>query len=328
MYEQVIKFGAQIVDALHSFNQPIIIYIPPFAELRGGSWVVIDPTINATQMEMYADSTSRGGVLEAEGTVSIKLRLKDQKPIMERLDPEMRKLIADLKVAHSDRRPALEAAIKARIEVLSPIYHQVAVQFADLHDTPSRMKAKGVIRDIVEWRESRTRLFWRLKRRLHEKKFMTRIEKTGATLNHGQKTELMRRWFRESAASGENYHFDLEDKPVAEWLLEQLKDETANQVVKDNLKVMREESIMYNFRGLLGRMTADELHEAGIYLAQRLPPAKKEEFVEAVRTMMRTGEDELEDQISGSPAKEPPKSQSQEDKKMDDSSASENGEPF
>ena len=41
MYEEVIKFGAQIVDALHNYNQPIIIYIPPFAELRGGSWVVI-----------------------------------------------------------------------------------------------------------------------------------------------------------------------------------------------------------------------------------------------------------------------------------------------
>ena len=74
MYEEVIKFGAQIVDALHNYNQPILIYIPPFAELRGGSWVVIDPTINPTQMEMYADPDSRGGVLEAEGLVSIKLR--------------------------------------------------------------------------------------------------------------------------------------------------------------------------------------------------------------------------------------------------------------
>lgn len=74
MYEQVIKFGAQIVDALHRYDQPILIYIPPFAELRGGSWVVIDPSINAQQMEMFADDRARGGVLEAEGIVSIKLR--------------------------------------------------------------------------------------------------------------------------------------------------------------------------------------------------------------------------------------------------------------
>ncbi|CAB4070279.1 ACACA [Lepeophtheirus salmonis] len=62
MYEQVLKFGSMIVDALRQYNQPIIIYLPPFAELRGGSWVVIDATINTAQMEMYADPNSRGGV--------------------------------------------------------------------------------------------------------------------------------------------------------------------------------------------------------------------------------------------------------------------------
>lgn len=79
MYDQVIKFGAQIVDALRQYNQPITIYIPPNGELRGGSWVVIDPSINSQFMEMYADPTSRGGVLEAEGTVSIKFRMKEQR---------------------------------------------------------------------------------------------------------------------------------------------------------------------------------------------------------------------------------------------------------
>ena len=147
MYEEVIKFGADIVDALHDYDQPIIIYIPPFAELRGGSWVVIDPTINPKEMEMYADPNSRGGVLEPEGIVSIKLRLKDQRPIMERLDPQMKRLVTDLKNApDAATKNRLEGLIKARVEILSPIYHQVAVQFADLHDTPSRMMAKGVIR--------------------------------------------------------------------------------------------------------------------------------------------------------------------------------------
>jgi hypothetical protein len=47
---------------LRQYTQPIIIYIPPFAELRGGSWVVIDPLINPEQMEMYADPTARGNL--------------------------------------------------------------------------------------------------------------------------------------------------------------------------------------------------------------------------------------------------------------------------
>ena len=70
----MIKFGAYIVDALREYTQPVMIYIPPNGELRGGAWVVVDPTINERYMEMYADKESRGGVLEAEGTVEIKYR--------------------------------------------------------------------------------------------------------------------------------------------------------------------------------------------------------------------------------------------------------------
>lgn len=92
MYEQVIKYGAKIVDALRTYQQPVIIYIPPNGELRGGAWVVVDPSINERYMEMYADAESRGGVLEAEGTVEIKYRLRDLHKTMARLDPECREL--------------------------------------------------------------------------------------------------------------------------------------------------------------------------------------------------------------------------------------------
>lgn len=43
------------------------------------------------------------------------------------------------------QRKDLESALKEREDFLLPIYHQVAVQFADLHDTPGRMQEKGVI---------------------------------------------------------------------------------------------------------------------------------------------------------------------------------------
>ncbi len=59
MFDQVVKFGAYIVDGLREYKQPIIIYIPPHGELRGGAWVVVDPSINARYMEMYADERAR-----------------------------------------------------------------------------------------------------------------------------------------------------------------------------------------------------------------------------------------------------------------------------
>ena len=78
MYGEVLKFGAQIVDALVDYKHPVFIYIPPEGELRGGSWVVVDPTINPDVMEMYADEDSRGGILEPAGIVEVKFRAKQR----------------------------------------------------------------------------------------------------------------------------------------------------------------------------------------------------------------------------------------------------------
>ena len=55
------------------------------------------------------------------------------------------------------------------------LFPQVAVEFVDLHDTPIRMKEKGVIREIIPWRDTRRHLFWRLRRRLLENKLMHKV---------------------------------------------------------------------------------------------------------------------------------------------------------
>ena len=41
---------------------------------------------------------------------------------------------------------------------------QIAVHFAELHDTPVRMKEKGGVRAVVAWKESRRFLYWRFTR--------------------------------------------------------------------------------------------------------------------------------------------------------------------
>lgn len=87
MYEQIVKFGAYIVDGLREYNQPVIVYLPPNAELRGGAWAVLDSLINPRYMETYADPESRGGVLEPEGIVEVKYKEKDLVKTIQRIDP-------------------------------------------------------------------------------------------------------------------------------------------------------------------------------------------------------------------------------------------------
>ena len=60
----------------------------------------------------------------------------------------------------------IQRAIKAREALLVPVFTQIAHSFADLHDTPGRMLAKGCIDRVVPWRTARRELFLRLRRRL------------------------------------------------------------------------------------------------------------------------------------------------------------------
>jgi len=86
MYEQIVKFGAYIVDGLREYKQPVIIYLPPNAELRGGAWAVLDSLINPRYIETYSDPESRAGVLEPEGIVEVKYKEKDMIKTIQRLD--------------------------------------------------------------------------------------------------------------------------------------------------------------------------------------------------------------------------------------------------
>ena len=150
----MLKFGALIVDALVGCTQPVFVYIPPFAELRGGAWVVVDPTINPDCMEMYADPAGRGGVLEPAGTVAVKFRAADMQKAAHRLDPLLqgwdKELQAGSESLSVEARKEIVGKVKAREAQLMGVYQQVAEQFAELHDTPGRMASKGVIRKVGE----------------------------------------------------------------------------------------------------------------------------------------------------------------------------------
>ncbi len=292
MFDEVLKYGSYIVDALRCYKQPVFVYLPPNGRLQGGAWVVVDSTINEQFMEMYSDDDTRGGVLEPEATVEVKYRHEEIIATAHRLDSQLIALDAELAVvrqylaAHGlptveeKKREALAkkkkssseeqsvpyspdgtapaptakstdskaksppgsnnpraaasgaddksgsslpsttasdvkaparseeqvlADIKAREKLLSPVYHQVATAFADLHDTPGRMTAKGVVRRIVSWEQSRVFFYWRLRRRLAECAIVKRLRDADPTTYGGAfgwkaAIALIRSWLEPSTA--------------------------------------------------------------------------------------------------------------------------------
>lgn len=223
MYNEVLKYGSYIVDALVKYEQPIFVYIPPFGELRGGSWVVVDPTINPEQMEMYADEDARGGVLEPEGIVSIKYRREKQLETMARLDP----IYAQLKAQSADKGLSPEAlsAIKAKMNererLLGPVYQQIALQFADLHDRAGRMEAKGTIRMPLRWQNARRFFYWRLRRRLSEEVLLKRLVGASTLAPTSNVTSAVQKESNiamlKSWTGMLDVEFDKDDRKVAEW---------------------------------------------------------------------------------------------------------------
>ena len=87
--------------------------------------------------------------MEPEGIVEIKFRLKDLVKTMHRVDPVIIAKKSELQPSGAnmpaDKKALLEREISDREKFLTPMYHQVAVHFADLHDTPERMQEKGAI---------------------------------------------------------------------------------------------------------------------------------------------------------------------------------------
>jgi len=174
MFGEILKYGSMIVDALREFRQPVMVYIPAQGELRGGAWVVIDSTINPRQMEFYAAESARGGVLEPEGTVDIKFRKDDLVRAMKRTLPHLGNLA-----------PEQQAAAE---KDLLPLFKQVALQYAALHDTPGVMRHKGVISAVVPWAESREFFAKQLRRRLAQE----RLKTAASTAHPGMSAEALR----------------------------------------------------------------------------------------------------------------------------------------
>ncbi|OAA55536.1 acetyl-carboxylase [Niveomyces insectorum RCEF 264] len=286
MYNEVLKYGSFIVDALVKYEQPIFVYIPPFGELRGGSWVVVDPTINATSMEMYADQEARGGVLEPEGIIGIKYRKDKQLQTMARLDPvyaalKKKFVAATNSGASAEAMDQIKEELSVREQQLLPIYQQLAIQFADLHDRAGRMKAKGTIRDVLVWRHARRFFYWRVRRRLNEEYILRKMASVTVSHNltanrvsidHAAQTrarhlQLLEAW---SAVP----EFNKADREVAQWYEENKK------VVQEKLEALKADAVASDIRELIRSNKKDNAAWKGVRDVLRvMPVADKEKLL-------------------------------------------------
>jgi acetyl-CoA carboxylase/biotin carboxylase 1 len=242
MYDEILKYGSFILDALIKYEQPVFVYIPPFAQLRGGSWVVLDPVINREFMEMYADEDARCGILEPEGIVNVRYRQDKQLKTMARLDPEYGALCRKLADPSLSKEEVDDTKAKAtaREQLLLPIYLQVSLQFADLHDRAGCMTTKNLIRNELKWRDARRFFYWRVLRRVLEEHILKRIATSSKNprINRGRNLAFLAAWTGIP-------NFSTADREVALWYEENRK------LVDEKIECLKAEEVAYDIASLL-----------------------------------------------------------------------------
>eukprot|EP00127_Corallochytrium_limacisporum_P003164 Clim_evm13s147 gene=Clim_evmTU13s147 len=190
MYDEVLKYSVDIVNALKDYKNPVASYIPPKSDLRGGAWVVVDPAINPEMSSLFADPTSRGGILEPENTIQIKFKERDF--------DALRRRTADTIAPNA---PEHERELGIR---------QAAVAFADLHDTALRMNEKNAVSALVPWAEARHFFYWHFRRAIIELQIKRRIQRSETPgMDLRQAEVILRRWVVEFRM--------VEEEPIPMW---------------------------------------------------------------------------------------------------------------
>ncbi|MPC07509.1 Acetyl-CoA carboxylase [Portunus trituberculatus] len=239
MYEQVIKFGAYIVDALREYSQPILV----------------------------------GGVLEPEGTVEIKFKMKDIVKAMSRLDPTIHQLNRALTEPDlpEGQQAAIRKRIKERQELLLPI-----------------MQEKGVIQGVVPWSQSRRILYWRLRRLLAEDSVKKEIRKVQHDSSDGQIDAMLRRWFFEEKGSVESYLWD-NDRVVAEWVEHQMevcstREEGNTSYLQENLQIIRRDNAISQVKEVVKEFPEIAV-DTIVHIIRRMSPSQRSETLRTLNTM-------------------------------------------
>nr|ASZ00207.1 acetyl-CoA carboxylase 2 [Geranium maderense] len=286
LFEGILQAGSTIVENLRNYKQPVFVYIPMMGELRGGAWVVIDSQINSEHIEMYADPTARGNVLEPQGMIEIKFRKKELVETMGRLDQQLVSLKEKLQEAKKNLTrgvaDSLQQQIKAREKQLLPVYTQIATRFADLHDTSHRMAAKGVIKQVVDWAKSRSFFSKRLRRRIGEQSLIKTVrEAAGDELPLKSAKDLIKSWFLSSREARDIEDAWADDEAFVAW-----KDDPSHY--EQQLQALRAQKVVKQLTNI-GDSAQDlqALPQGIASLLSKVEPENRVQLSEEIRKLLQ-----------------------------------------
>uniref|UniRef100_A0A0A9DNG5 ACC1 n=1 Tax=Arundo donax TaxID=35708 RepID=A0A0A9DNG5_ARUDO len=202
---------------------------------------------------------------------------------MGRLDPELINLKAKVQGAKlgNGSLESIQKSIEARTKQLLPLYTQIAIRFAELHDTSLRMAAKGVIKKVVDWEESRSFFYKRLRRRISEDVIAKEIRGVvGEQFSHRSAIELIKKWYLASQAETGSTEWDDDDDAFVAW-----KDNPENY--KGYIQELRAQKVSQSLSDLANSSSDLQAFSQGLAtLLDKMEPSQRAQFIQEVKKVL------------------------------------------
>jgi len=179
------------------------------------------------------------------------------------LSSEDTKKLAD-KRYFEDQIKLLEKKLRDRENILGPIYRQISITFADLHDTPGRMLTKDVIQKVLEWKSCRKFFYWRLRRLLAQDQIIKQMmSKSNDKIEYKDTLKLLKEWFDEASLSNSSQSL-FNDKKfgeknwennefVALWLENRVSN--TESFITDKLDKFNHDNVLKNLKDIIENHT-------------------------------------------------------------------------
>ncbi len=170
LFDEILKFGAMIVEKLSTYDLPVVLYLPPYSEIRGGAWVVIDPQINPDHIIFLADEHATGSIIEPSGMETIPLIKREMYKDMRNTDKVLIELYKQRREYTGQRKHIgeIDGQIQNRIDEIYSDYLKKWVQIFRLHNTAERMKEVGIARRVIKTGDARKEIYRAIKEGLEK----------------------------------------------------------------------------------------------------------------------------------------------------------------
>lgn len=157
--EAVTKYGALIVEALQKVKQgrrirmPVVILIPPYAEVRGGAQVVIDRMINENSIVVLMDEKGEMSVLPPSGMISLSM-IRKREAAFRSLGSHSKAALQTVIEAHQTAERAQHVGSVDRIlptsQLRSGLYDELKAAMEHMSALEEREGALNMLRQLAQ----------------------------------------------------------------------------------------------------------------------------------------------------------------------------------